>query len=324
MHVCNLVTNDDAPFYRQQLDAVAGAGVETTTLSVSDPADGGDRSPLAYAGLVGALRRRDLDRFDLVHANYGLTAPAALAQRSLPVVISLWGSDLAGPVGRLSRICARLADATIVMTREMAGELGRPARVLPHPVDLETFRPRPQESAQDTLGWDPETLHVLFPYATERTVKDYPRAARIVRAARPRLSRPVRLRSVSGEPHHRVATYMNAADALLLTSRREGSPNAVKEALACNLPVVATDVGDVGERLAGVSPGAVRSSDAGLVEALVATLRAGQRSDGRDAVRSLGIEAYGERLREIYEGVLDGRARPDRTADDSQTTYVET
>ena len=117
MHVCNLVTNDDAPFYRQQLDAVAGAGVETTTLSVSDPADGGDRSPLAYAGLVGALRRRDLDRFDLVHANYGLTAPAALAQRSLPVVISLWGSDLAGPVGRVSRACARLADATIVMSR---------------------------------------------------------------------------------------------------------------------------------------------------------------------------------------------------------------
>ena len=167
-------------------------------------------------------------------------------------------------------------------------------------------------------------MHGLSPYAIDRTVKDYPRAARIVRGARARLERPVRLRSVSGEPHHRVATYMNAADALLLTSRREGSPNAVKEALACNLPVVATDVGDVAERVAGVSPGAVQSSDAGLVDALVTTLRAGERSDGREAVRSLGVEAYGERLRRIYEGVVDGRARPDGTAADRQRTYGDT
>jgi glycosyltransferase involved in cell wall biosynthesis len=102
-----------------------------------------------------------------------------------------------------------------------------------------------------------------------------------------------------------MPTYMNAADALLLTSNREGSPNAVKEALACNLPVVSTDVGDVRERLSGVSPSAVCTTDDGLTDALVDVLAQGARSNGRDIVREVSVSRTRDRLHAVYQQVCE-------------------
>ena len=320
MHVLNLVTNASAPFYRTQVRAVERAGIEETTLPVPgrrETTDDGDdhRSPLDYLRFYpqvlrhGAAGRLPLggDGYDLVHANYGLTAPAALAQPTRPVVLTLWGSDLLGELEPVSRWCARLADAVVVMTDDMADRLPVEAHVVPHGVDRDLFQPMPQDPARDAVGWAREPHQVLFPYATGRPVKDFPRAERVVDAARSRLDRPVELQTLSGVSHRRMPLYHNAADALLLTSRSEGSPNSVKEALACDTPVVATDVGDVRERLAGVEPSAVAASDAGLVDALVDTLERGPPSNGRAAVAELGVERMGERLRSVYETALAAR-----------------
>jgi glycosyltransferase involved in cell wall biosynthesis len=128
-------------------------------------------------------------------------------------------------------------------------------------------------------------------------------------AAADALDDPVTFHSVSGVPHAEMPTYMNAADALLLTSNREGSPNTVKEAMACNLPVVATDVGDVAERLDGVSPAAVGETDAELITGLIEVLEADARSDGRDHVRDVSLESMAERIRTVYADVLRNEAR---------------
>lgn len=101
----------------------------------------------------------------------------------------------------------------------------------------------------------------------------------------------------------RGETDMNAADVLLLTSDSEGSPNSVKEALACDLPVVALDVGDVRERLAGVDPSRVATDDAELVEGLVDVLRREERSNGREAAREVSIERTADRMLDVYETV---------------------
>jgi len=135
--------------------------------------------------------------------------------------------------------------------------------------------PPPTADARLDLGVGEDAHHVLFPYPPERGVKNYGRAARIVGSCLKRFDDPVRLQTVTGVPHKRMPTYMNAADALLLTSNREGSPDAVKEALACNLPVVSTDVGDVRERLEHVEPSAVRTTEDGLADALEDVLRRG-------------------------------------------------
>lgn len=316
MHVLSLVTTREARFYRQQVQSLEERGVSVTTVAVPGRrrARNGDARTLRdYLRFVPRVLRRARDPYDLVHANYGLTAPAALAQRQLPVVVSLWGSDLMGRYGPVSRACARLADATIVMSEEMAAELGGDPYVVPHGVDLDTFRPIPARDARRDVGWAHDRTHVLFPYSREREVKDYPRAERVVDAVRDRVDRPVEFHSVTGEPHDRMPVYYSAADALLLTSKREGSPNVVKEAMACNLPVVSTDVGDVRQRLDGVAHSHVAHTDADLATVLAAVLRADADSDGRDHLRDLDADHVAERIHRVYRSVLDrdpGTATP--------------
>ena len=99
---------------------------------------------------------------------------------------------------------------------------------------------------------------------------------------------------------------MNAADVLLLTSRREGSPNSVKEAMACNLPVVSVDVGDVDERLADVEPSAVHTDDSELVASLAEIIRRSERSNGREHIGEISQTAQIDRLVGVYQRALDG------------------
>jgi len=308
MRVLNLVPSESSRFFEQQVQTLSGLGVESTTLSVPgnreyDDGNTSGRSVSDYARLYPSVLAASFDDYDLVHANYGLTAPHALFQPNLPVVISLWGSDLFGKYGQVSRLCARLADAVVVMSPAMADELNGEAHVLPHGVDLDRFAPAPMEPARRELDWRPDANHVLFPYPPEREVKNYPRAERVVDTVDDRLETPVALHSVTGVPHEEMPTYLNASDALLLTSHREGSPNAVKEALACNVPVVATDVGDVATRLDGVAHSRACRTDKGLVDALADAIRADERTNGRESVRELSVTRTGEKVLDVYRRV---------------------
>ena len=307
LRVLNLVTSENARFFREQRDELFAQGVDSETVEVPQSGDG-RRSPVDYARFGRRALGRASGEFDVVHANFGLTAPAAFAAAragsNQPVVLSLWGSDLYGPAGGLSRVCARWADATIVMSERMARDLDQNCFVIPHGVDTEKFHPREQRGARSEVGWADDCYHVLFPYSRDRDLKDYPRASRIVANAEGMLDAPVELQTVTGVSHAGMNAYYNAADALLLTSKREGSPNAVKEALATDAPVVATDVGDVRERLEGVDPAFVGDDDAELTAALARVLRQGERSNGREVVsRECGVETMGERIREVYRRV---------------------
>jgi glycosyltransferase involved in cell wall biosynthesis len=318
MRVLNLVTNPDAEFYTQQTATLRRQGVAETTLPVPGERTATDegtssRSPLDYLRYYPSVLRHSFDGYDVIHANYGLTAPAALAQPNAPVVITLWGSDVHGAVGRVSRLCARVADAVIVMSEEMAAKLEVDCHVIPHGIDLRTFRPFSTRAAREAVGWRQDARHVLFPYPTGRPVKNFPRAQRVVERVRERwrgrgggesTAEEIELQTISGVPHDRMPLYLNAADALLLTSKSEGSPNSVKEALACNLPVVATDVGDVSRRLDGVEPSTVATSDEELVEGLLAVLEHGGPSNGRETVQSLSLQRMGERIRRVYQSVV--------------------
>jgi glycosyltransferase involved in cell wall biosynthesis len=302
--VLNLVTNDRARFFRHQVDSLEERSVACDTLSVPGRASSGDgRTPFDYLRFLPTVLRRSVGPYDLLHANFGLTAPHALAQVRLPVVVSLWGTDLFGRYGWVSELCGRYADAVIVMSEAMARAVEYDCEVIPHGVDLDQFRPVDRDAARREVGWDAAAANVLFPYDPERSVKNYPLAKRVVDGARDRVDRPVALHTVTGESHDRMCTYMNAADALLLTSRWEGSPNSVKEALACNLPVVSRPVGDVSERLSGVDPSVVRRNESGLVDGLVEVLTADTRSNGRSAVTDLNRDRMGEQIRDVYERV---------------------
>nr|WP_232688884.1 glycosyltransferase [Halobacterium zhouii] len=308
MTILSLTPALGSPFYRTQISSLESLNVDSEPLPVPGEIDVSDananRSVRDYLRYLGRVRRAVDDRHDVVHANYGLTAPHALAQSTAPVVLSLWGSDVFGRFGWLSKACAPLCDEVVVMSESMADELPCDATVIPHGVDLDRFAPRPRSDALAEIGWDPDAKHVLFPAPTARPEKDFPRAWRVYDAACDRLDERVVLHAPDGQlPHHEMPAVMNAADALLLTSRHEGSPNVVKEAMACNLPVVSTPVGDVPERLDGVSQSAVHADDDDLADALATILADGRRSNGRDAAAAVSVERTAARYRDVYDRV---------------------
>jgi glycosyltransferase involved in cell wall biosynthesis len=307
IRVLNLVSSMNTPLLQQQIPELERQGVESTVLSVPGKwSPGAQRSVGNYVSMYAKTLRHTLKRgeYDVIHANYGLLAPIAVAQpTSLPVVASVWGTDLYGKFGWAVRRSAPFCDAVVVMSERMREDIGGDAVVIPHGVDFEKFQPRPQGEAQAQLGWDPDAHHVLFPYPPRRTVKDHPRAKRLISVVDERMEKPVYLQVVQGIRHESISTYLNAADMLLLTSKHEGMPNSVKEALACNLPVVSTDVGDVARYLADVTPSAVHDDDESLVEATVEILSAGERSNGRAQVEDIRLERTVERLKGVYRDV---------------------
>jgi glycosyltransferase involved in cell wall biosynthesis len=313
MRVLNLVTNEDAQFFRKQVATLEQRDVESTTASVPGENlseamtedEDATRSVFDYLRFYPTVLRESMGEYDLVHANYGLTAPMAVAQPYLPVVVSLWGSDLMGKYGPMTKQCVRFADDVIVMSDVMAAELDCDAHVIPHGVDLDAFAPMDQAAARAEIGWPEGEQIVLFPYPPKREVKNYSRAEGIVEDVAGRVAEPVSLRTATDVPHERMPYYMNAADALLLTSRREGSPNTVKEAIATNLPVVATDVGDVATRLADVDPSVVSEDDRQLRDGLAEMLSRGERSDGRHVADNISLDRMAEDIHDVYRSVLE-------------------
>jgi glycosyltransferase involved in cell wall biosynthesis len=189
--------------------------------------------------------------------------------------------------------------------------------VLPNGVDRTLFQLMPREAAREQLGWPIDEVTVLFAGNPDVARKRFA----LARAACEHAARDVqdlRLRVCTGLEHAAVPALMNAADTLLLTAIAEGSPNAVKEALACDLPIVATDAGDVSELFAGVSRCRLVpvSADAHAVaEALVDVLRdAPQRSDGRRSTSHLADEGIAAQLAAIYGRVAGGSFRLGRAS----------
>ena len=305
MKVLQLVTSP-RPFFDQQVSALEARGVDCTVLEVPGEHSGDSgRSPADYARyyatVLSAVRSSS---YDLVHANYGLVAPFALAQPTRPVVLTLWGTDLMSDRAWLrscSRYGARRADAAIVPSRVMSRDLETDHELIPFGVDTDLFRPIARADAREYLGWETEQPIALFPYDRTRSVKDYPRARRLVQQADVDLE----LRTVSGVDHDEIPYYMNASDVLLVTSKRESGPMVVKEAAACNLPVVSTDVGFVRETIRGLTNCTVSDNDGALLGGLERAIEDGGRSDGRESIDGLSVDTLGERLHGLYRQVLD-------------------
>jgi glycosyltransferase involved in cell wall biosynthesis len=239
------------------------------------------------------------------------------------VVTSFQGSDLLGrprPDGsfsgasrtihrRLCRYVARRSSASIVKARWMKDVVGQNVHVVPNGVDLATFHPVAPDrrrALRRDLGIREEGAYVLFCASPANPRKRFPLASAAVSHAAGRLGRPVELIVLHGRTHEDVARFMQACDLLILTSTYEGSPNVVKEALACGMRVASIGVGDVRERLERVSGCRVAAGESPeAIGAAVAELLASEEpAGGPEAVAPLEIGAVARRIREIYAGVL--------------------
>jgi glycosyltransferase involved in cell wall biosynthesis len=171
-------------------------------------------------------------------------------------------------------------------------------------------------TARAELGWDSEARIALFAANPEVARKRYWLAKDGVEATRLLLP-DLHLKIATGISPDRMPLFMNASDCLLLTSSIEGSPNVAKEALMCDLPIVATPAGDIEELLDGVRPSFVCEPTVSAVSAaLVECLREPQRSNGREASQRLTEDVIAARILDLYKEIapdLDLRSMPEPT-----------
>jgi glycosyltransferase involved in cell wall biosynthesis len=179
--------------------------------------------------------------------------------------------------------------------------------IIPNGIDLKLFCPGPRELAREHLGWDHESQVVLLNAAGDPHRKGLDLAQESMKLVQSKLPR-AKLCVISNIQPDVMPLYYRAADVLLSASLAEGSPNVVKEALACNLPVVSSPVGDVEERLAGVHPSLIvpRNVQA-IANGLEKILREGKRSNGREHARHLGLDQVAQRVLSVYGSVLMSR-----------------
>ena len=312
---------DQGVFVEQQVLGLRRIGVNVDVLHIERTT----RGMRAYFDMTprfdAALRK---DRIDVVHLMYG----GVMAERALrhpwnrPAVVTFHGSDLLGArlsgwrrraiahVGVLaSRRAARRADAVVAVSRVVRQALpadipSHKVHVIPCGIDMERFVPLDREECQRALGWRGDAFHVLFPANTGDPVKRPALAAAAIQRLKA-AGVPAELHHLRGVSNHEVPVWLNASHALLLTSLHEGSPTVVKEALACDVPVVSVSVGDVAERIAGID--GCHLADATpdtLADALARVSRSTRRVRARARIAGLSHVAIAERLRALYSQLL--------------------
>lgn len=188
---------------------------------------------------------------DLIHAHYGLCGVVANMQRKIPVICTYHGSDINEKnVRKLSMIAVRLSRYNIFVSQKLRDIAGNPTNsiVIPCAVDVNHFRPMDKQVCRKQLGMDAKKMYILFSKEFADEVKNYPLAKSAVEG----LKCKAELLEFYGYTREQVPLLYNAVDCGLLTSFTEGSPQFVKEAIACGCPIVSTDVGDAKEVIDGV------------------------------------------------------------------------
>ena len=262
-------------------------------------------------GITKIRNRLSSNTYDLIHAHFGYNGIPVCFQKNLPFVISFCGSDLNHPgLRKISRWVAKHADACIVKSKSLLELLGQPAVVIPNGIDLELFRPNSQHSSRRRLGLYPEGRYALFASNPSRPEKQYElaKSALTIACQSGVACQPLILQN---QPPSEVPHYLNAANLLLLTSRYEGSPNVVKEAMACNLPIVSTEVGDVPQILKNTHNCTICKPTAeSLAKGVQTVLKHGIPSNGRSKIGHLSSDIIAAKVLDVYHQVLEKRNKP--------------
>ncbi len=291
-----------APFVIEQVEALRDCGCEVDFFGVSGK------------GLSGYLKNRSslknkIKAFqpDVIHAHYGLSGLLANLQCRVPVVTTYHGSDINDPkVFRFSRMAMRLSAWNIFVSRGIMNKAKatKKCSLIPCGVAMEKLQPLDKTEAREVIKLLPDKKYVLFASAFDNAVKDAPLAFEVVQLIR---SSEVQLLELKGYTREEVNRLLCAVDALLMTSFNEGSPQVIKEAMACGCPIVSVDVGDVKERVNGLDGCFVAQSREPheLAELLQKVLSFEGRTEGRERLVADGLDnkSIARRLVKIYEKV---------------------
>ncbi len=246
--------------------------------------------------------------YDIIHTQFGYSGFISALARLRPLIVSLMGSDY--KLEKIALIFTKLFahlfwDCTIVKSPKMFKSLNMTnAQMVPNGIDFSRFNHIDREIARKRVGFA-AAAHVLWVSDPQKKEKNFD----LAREAFANLTTDdVELTVVNNVELDQVPFYYYAADVLLVTSKWEGSPNVVKEAMACSLPIVSTDVGDVANITEGTTGCYIVQSDPEVIAmAIDAALNFGKRTNGREKVRSLDVNNISDKLIDIYKKILTKR-----------------
>jgi len=293
-------------FVAEQVEDVRRLGIDVSVLAFD-----GTEDRRAYLMAARAFHRAVRSgEYDIVHAHYGLVGAIAVTQRRLPVVTTFHGGDFTGLVpwhAAVSRVVARLSTPVVVIPEGIARLGVAHAVVIPAGVDTERFRPGDRQEARRALGLEVNGLYALLLGARDDPNKRPDLFDAAVALAQVTVPELVPL-SLEGLDRDQVALLMNAVDVGVLTSDTEGSPVAVREALASATPVVAVPVGNVPSILEGLPGCALVAREPALIAAgVTAALTAGRDVALRERAEETSGHSVALRLARLYEDVLARR-----------------
>lgn len=285
-----------APFIIEQAEALRRSDVVVDFFGVTGK---------GLRGYIKALPQlnRKIAEFgpDIVHAHYGLSGLLANMQRRVPVVTTYHGSDInEKSVLPFSKLAMQLSKHNIFVSQKNV-EIAcarKKYSLIPCGINIPEIYDR--EDARSAMNLFPEKKYVLFAGAFDNGVKNYP----LAKAAMDLLPY-AELIELKGYTRHEVNMLMCAADAILMTSLTEGSPQVIKEALACGLPVVSVDAGDVVELTAGVEGCHVCDREpSALAKALEKAVEFG-RTEGMKRILDRGLtnDLVAQKILEIYKSI---------------------
>ena len=321
--VTNIYPTPDYPgrgsFVKAQIDSLLRSGFEVELMYIN-----AIDSKLAFIKkTISIFKRSFSSEIDVIHAHYGTCGIVSRLQWRKPVVVSFLGSDLLGdphPTGgkttssmivvTLCRFFSFLFDAVIVKSLELRTWVPKKHNVfiIPNGVNFSLFEPVDSHDARQKLNLDADKKYILFPSNPDWKRKRLDLARSAVELLKGK-GWDVELLTVYGKPQQQLPLYMNASNAMVLPSMWEGSPNVVKESMACNCPIVATDVGDVADVIQNTEACFLAKPEAhDFADKLDRILKWGKRTNGRDNIKHLDDQAVALKIARLYHTVARGRS----------------
>ena len=298
--VCSANSGKIAPFITEQAASVQKLGHQISVFTIRG------KGLKGYLANYKRLKKEIVEcKPDIIHAHYGLSALLANIQRKIPVVTTFHGSDINDKrVFYYSLVAAVLSSYNIFVSEKIRTKLKfvKKSIVIPCGVDTTFFKPVNSEEARIKLNLSKDKKYILFAGSFNQTVKNAPLAQRVVS----KLDN-VELIELSNFDRREVMLLLNAVDLLLMTSFSEGSPQIIKEAMACNCPVVSVDVGDVKSYFGNISQCYITSYDEEqIIDAIQNIMTNGSRSNGYESIinSGLNLESIAHRIQNVYVSVL--------------------
>ena len=304
VHSGNAVTqSSDYTFVKEQGEALKGLGVNVFYFAVK-----GKHAKGYLSSLPGLKKSIKDNHIDLIHAHYGLCGALAVMQRSIPVVITFHNGETLSFKGKLiSSLAAWFSKYNIFVAQHIHDKLFRVPKkysIIPCGIDLKQLPLVDKEDAIRFIGLQNDIPNILFGGSFSNARKNYP----LAKEALALLPYDVNLIELKGYSRKEVNLLLCGCDLFFIPTKSEGSPQVVKEALACNCPIVATGVADIPVLLSGVSQCYTTGfNPSEIAERIDCVLKCGERSNGREKVISMNLDnpLVALRIKAIYEEVLN-------------------